>query len=868
MKQIEGFEMLFKKLVIKSLLLGLLCGAMPLFAMQTVKGIMRQIKSKPEYTKNIFDAIEKGRIESVNYWLNQNVDIEVLNKRGQTPLMLAIELNVVAIIQSLLDAKANIEATDALGRTLLMNATMRKNCDVVQLLLDAGAKFNDHLVGEIINLAITNNNCNLLQTLINRSDYKFDLNYMNRDGKTPLIIAADHGKADIVEFLLDKGVKIESVGKNGSTALMAATLELGMALLSKKVDAVEYSGRSKVIRLLLARGANIHDLYGKSIFDLAIEQNDSELWCALIKRGYSFDANQLRRGGQTLLLWAIRNAQLDVVRILIDKKANIEAIDENGQTVLMFAVNKGNVSIISLLLDSGVNIESADQFGDTVLMKAASAGNFDVVKLLLDYHANINVVNEFGHTALMYAIKNKKIDVIELLIDKGANPYLESKVGLNAFDHAENDSKMFALLQQTKFQAPVKKEEDAQKAIRRLYHAIKEMQIERQETTQQKEPKENVTNALAQAPLTCTEAHYRAFGAEIERVYGTPGESLLNDPIVQRCLVAERIANQQGKYVFYRSEPGHYRVYEYFLEELYRLIRLFHKINPIVFTRFFGHAAKEQTINQYIDTMQARAHKRGAEHNVLLSANVGLFGNINNPGSCTWDYFLKNVEATGKVKLQQMFESVFDIYGFNKQYIDQLLRSQDKFTDPAFSAAMIYTASLQQIIVPKKIVDDVVMFATDGYCFPWQTMIPEVPEGWNSNGISVDHASVPTKGRYTKISPILDKYKAGKLNINDRWQVRILMNALYGLNPESGIEFKVYTRFSEKRLSRFKEQVKAITDQMFDEWLRDVIASKAIPESVAGEPLGQALLAHFWQEYAEQEKQEQQQEQGEMKAKL
>ncbi|HEV2601307.1 MAG TPA: ankyrin repeat domain-containing protein [Candidatus Babeliales bacterium] len=875
----------------KILMVGvLLCGAMPLFAMERVKKIVRQVQGGPEYANDIFSAIKQGSADSVKYWLDQGVDIETKDPSGKTLLMIAVEQGKQDIARLLLDRKAYIEARDVDGKTALMLAVKKNDREMVILLLDKGADIDvvDKDGDALLAVALKQYQTELAKLLIDKG---VNIDEVDKYGKTLLVNAIERGDTLGATLLLDRGADTNSISQYGTTPLILALesnrLEVAKLFIDKgaDIDAVDRYGLTalliaikmhqvEIVTLLIDKGANTEavDTYGSTALIVAVEKGQVKVATLLIDKGANIDA--VDKNGSTALIVALNRGQVEIATLLIDKGANINAVDKNGSTALIIALQDGLVEVATLLIDKGANSNAVDKNGRSALMIAINRNQFEMIPLLLNKGANIdynavqsllmyglkddyivtllqslaNSKNADGEPIVAQAIIHNDSELAERLIKNGANPYLRDKAGLNAFDyaHAQDNPAMLAILRQTQIKAPTNepvaehevKSTDTQKAIRRLARLSGHMAPEQQQ--------EAVTSGnelpigSAQEQLTPTEVHYSGYGKNIESKYGEgskygrKGRALLDDPIVKECIEKERVAYQQGEYVFYRSEPGKYRVYEFFLEELYRLVRLLSnndRLKPFIMTRFFKYAAKEQTINEYIDTKPWKAHKLGKTLNVLLSANIPLFGNVHNSGSCTWDYFLNNYEATGKVDVQDMFQDIFNIYGFDNKYIKQLLALQKGKIEEA--------SSLQQIIIPKKSVDDVVMFATHGYCFPWPEMVD--PSCWDPKAVSVDPKGNEKLGRHTCVSSIIDKYRNGDIEIDDNMQVRILMNAVYGLNPASGIEFNLYTRLPKKRIEYFKKQVAEITDAMFSDWLKTQLKSKEVSAGVEGEPLGDVL---------------------------
>ena len=70
------------------------------------------------------------------------------------------------------------------------------------------------------------------------------------------------------------------------------------------------------------------------------------------------------------LIEATSNGDLEMVQLLLENGANIEARDQRGETALMMAIRKDDLEMVQLLLEHGANIEARDQRGETALMIA------------------------------------------------------------------------------------------------------------------------------------------------------------------------------------------------------------------------------------------------------------------------------------------------------------------------------------------------------------------------------------------------------------------------------------------------------------------------------------------------------------------
>jgi ankyrin repeat protein len=152
-------------------------------------------------------------------------------------------------------------------------------------------------------------------------------------------------------------------------------------------------------------------------------------------KGAAMEA-KYKEDGQTPLSWAAQNGHKAMMRLLIDKGANIEAKDEDGRTPLWWAARKGHEAMVRLLIDKGANIQGKNTHGQTPLWWAARNGHEAVVRLLVDKGANIETKNTHGQTPLWWAAQNGHEAVVRLLIDKGANIEAKDRDGLTPLSWA------------------------------------------------------------------------------------------------------------------------------------------------------------------------------------------------------------------------------------------------------------------------------------------------------------------------------------------------------------------------------------------------------------------------------------------------
>jgi ankyrin repeat protein len=116
-------------------------------------------------------------------------------------------------------------------------------------------------------------------------------------------------------------------------------------------------------------------------------------------------------------------------------RRNIELQNNNGLTALMIASRLSQKEIVRFLIERGANINAICNKGDTSLIIAARNNKESIVRLLIKKGANLNIVSyNFNWTALMWACKLGYASIIEILIRNGAKTNIINNDGKKAYD--------------------------------------------------------------------------------------------------------------------------------------------------------------------------------------------------------------------------------------------------------------------------------------------------------------------------------------------------------------------------------------------------------------------------------------------------
>lgn len=227
-----------------------------------------------------------------------------------------------------------------------------------------------------------------------------DVNLTNEENKTALIIAAEQGDADLVNFLLNRGANTFIVDDNENYASRAAEQQ-GHEAISDAIRAFQYNG-----------WRTVSDRFTDRLFQRAVQFDVDQVVQAFIDEGY----NIVDEGENQIppLPQAIFSGSRHVVPLLL--KNDVDPNTEfDTRPALMISALFGELEIARSLIEAGADIDLPDEPGTTALMLAAEYGYTEMVELLLNAGADPNLKDIMEETALNKAEKGDHQDIIDLL---------------------------------------------------------------------------------------------------------------------------------------------------------------------------------------------------------------------------------------------------------------------------------------------------------------------------------------------------------------------------------------------------------------------------------------------------------------------
>lgn len=181
----------------------------------------------------------------------------------------------------------------------------------------------------------------------------------------------------------------------------------------------------------------------------AVKANDSTALQRAIAAGANVNERDASGDQATALYLAAGAGRLDLVRMLINKGANLEMGASRGRTPLLTAAHGGYLDIIQVLVSRGADIECRGS-ASTCLNEAAYNTHLLAVQWLVENGANVNGRDEDGDNALaVAALKRGNAPVVRYLLDKGIDFRSPNKYGFAPLWRAEasKDTEIITLIQ-------------------------------------------------------------------------------------------------------------------------------------------------------------------------------------------------------------------------------------------------------------------------------------------------------------------------------------------------------------------------------------------------------------------------------------
>jgi len=253
-------------------------------------------------------------------------------------------------------------------------------------------------------------------------------NLTDADGTPALMAATLFGNAQMVETLLQRGAEPNLSGIGGTTALMWAVPDLTK------------------VRILLTHGANANarsETERTALLVAASYPRTVEVLRHLLDRGA--DLRALDRGGATALSLAVRSADTEVIRFLVERGLDPNALSSGARRV---GFARYDLPTTEFLL-SRASVPTPE-----MLITAATWQPLALVRRWIESGVDVNasVAANYARTALLTAVtsEGEGADMLKLLLERGADPNAPTTEGESPLDWAiyKGDRAKIEILQQ------------------------------------------------------------------------------------------------------------------------------------------------------------------------------------------------------------------------------------------------------------------------------------------------------------------------------------------------------------------------------------------------------------------------------------
>ncbi|KAH9502662.1 hypothetical protein Btru_074054 [Bulinus truncatus] len=351
-------------------------------------------------------AVQEG-IERLKVVLESSLKKEAEDLNGNTSSPYSSQLDFQDLVVKCGAHPANM---NVLERSFQALSKIQDCADMVPSLIARGANVNCVNVNLDSPLILACGRGDIINAKI-LLDAGADVEYAGKDGDTSLIRAARYGYIDIVQLLLESGAAIDAENSRGDTALLCAA---------------QYN-RVKAVKYLLQEGADVNhaNKTRDTALMLAVCKRSIDVCKSLVLAGVEINAVDCH--GNSALINAARLDQAHILKFLIESGACLDQVSLHNYSALWFAVCHSVVSYspcLGLLLKSGPRITFE-------LHQAVSVGLLHVVKELLEYGAvpceiditklNIRSFPEHIHrvSPLYVSILTQRLDIATYFIAIG-----------------------------------------------------------------------------------------------------------------------------------------------------------------------------------------------------------------------------------------------------------------------------------------------------------------------------------------------------------------------------------------------------------------------------------------------------------------
>jgi len=437
---------------------------------QIIEVILKHTNDSILHYNTLFvDATEYGNVDLIEYFLSENVDVNIPSLDDKTPLMAACQQNNDSLVFELVKRGAYVNYETENRKTAIEYAYYNyKDSTVIEFLKKKGAQFKHFEEGfpNALMYACRSNNEHLVDSIFALP--QININQTNKK-KTALTIASKYSSFSIMKKIIDAGADIEFKTYNKQRPIhivinkqdnekLQYLIQNG-AKLNKKATwmrvrpiQMAISERSyDMCKSLIDAGAKIKPKYYeevlnscksdtlliqlfKSTEEIVTEKDKNENFdlediidCASYEKIESILRTNSKRQNKSysskIYESVLKEDRYDVLDLLLEY--NISPTNSKYEGIF----DGYNIDTLEIqkFYDAGIDINSKNKYGITPVMYAARQGDVHLIKYFQKLGADVNVFSRFGYNIMYYAIDNENLDLITYLDSIGVAIDYKSK---------------------------------------------------------------------------------------------------------------------------------------------------------------------------------------------------------------------------------------------------------------------------------------------------------------------------------------------------------------------------------------------------------------------------------------------------------
>ncbi|MCW7555941.1 ankyrin repeat domain-containing protein [Endozoicomonas gorgoniicola] len=410
------------------------------------------------------EAAEKGSMPAVKLFINKvSVDVDALNKQGETALMLAARKGNLDIVKTLINHGADLSICTKNNKTAFdMAQRPDVRCYLAKVLIkksigpdtpcdDTDARHITRHITHYLTELSRHELCDVLECT------DIDANTLT----ACLDVALQKGKTDIAETLINCGANLHALG----------TLPLELAAETEDLETVQYLlSRGEDITTRMQNNKTLFDIFpANELFDSLPEKNpfssvrdinapvdqkgstllyhalESQRW-TVTKKLMNAGANLLMPASinekVTILDWAVSHLALhEIYNLIRNRVINVDLLTQDNLSTLYHRAAtpamEPHTFTFEILAKKGVDLSLKDKNGETALHIAAREGGGRLIKKVVSLGVDLDATNIKGETALhLVAVRDNFNWALDALIKAGADVNVKALDGSTPRDRA------------------------------------------------------------------------------------------------------------------------------------------------------------------------------------------------------------------------------------------------------------------------------------------------------------------------------------------------------------------------------------------------------------------------------------------------